>query len=410
MATMELQRREAPSLSAIKERFGGIIWEEVHTCYSKLPKGARTIYSLEDIFSETLLVICERYNQYDPERGAETTFISTVVRNKLSNLVRAQYTQEKGEGEIILSMDGTGEDDGSFEIMQSKMRVSTIDETGIFLYDISKGDPDIAVIAQGLMDGEDFWKLKQKTNLPTLLFNQKLDSLQSQVANLFGIVYNEFAYDLNHGHTESNPKTEDEQQMVPTVVPKKVIPKKVLPARAPANEEESDSRETAGATAPKAKAIPQKKGTAKKVPPKKAGGEKVRRSAVRKDGDIMKDLDPGALTIAEELLDHISKKYPAAVAEKYHDRICWEVPGKSKGSTKRIGCLLKSKKASTIQFHMRYLDTKDQAQGPNHKEVKEMGLDFKRGAHSDFVDVTTKKEVAAVKQAIKLRVAAITPE
>lgn len=404
---MAEQGREAPPLSVIKEKFGGIIWGEVHTCYRKLPKGARTIFSKEDIFSEALLVICERWGQYDQERGSETTFITTVVRNKLSNLTRAQYTQEKGEGDIVLSMDGTGEDDGSVEIMQARMRVSKIDETGVFIYDISKGDPVVARIAQGLMEGESYWKLKQESKLPTLLFNQKLDSLQSSVANLFGIVYNELAYGLDHGHTESNPKTEDELMVTPKkVIPKKkVVPKKTTTAD---SEEASDARETAGATAPKAKSLPVKKGVQKKAPPKT--GEKARRASVRKDGDIMKGMDETQLAITEELLDFVQEKNPDATVEKYHDRVCAGLPGKSKGSTKRIGCILRAKKAGVVQLHIRYLDNKD-GFGPNYKEVQERGLEFKKGAHSDYVEVTnSKKDLAAAKHAIKLRVKDITPE
>lgn len=407
MAQIEAQRFETPSLSEIKKKFWGIIWGEVHTCYNKLPKGSRTIYSKEDIFSEALLVICEKFNQFDPSRGGATTFITTIVRNKLSNLQRAQYTQDKGQGDIVLSMDGTGEDDGSFEIMQSKMPVATIDETNVFLHDISKGDPTIKRIAEGLMDGESYWRLKKESGLKALEFNQKLDSLQSSVANLFGIVYNELAYDLDHGHIEiETQNTEDENEMV-NVVLKKVIPKKkVVPAQV--DEDASDALETQKASAPKAKALPVKKVVAKKAPAKSAG-EKAPRSTVKKDGDVMKNMTPEALVITEEILDYVDEKVPNSTVTKYHDRVCFEIPGKSKGSNKRIGCILKSKNTTAVQLHIRYVDTKDEAQGSNHAELKAKGLVFVRGAHSDYAEIATKKDIVNAKLAIKLRVASVTP-
>jgi hypothetical protein len=411
MAQIEAQRPEVPSLSELKQKFGGIIWGEVHTCYSKLPKGARTIYSKEDIFSEALLVICEKFNKFDPERGGATTFITTIVRNKLSNLCRAQYTQDQGEGDIVLSMEGSGEDDGSFEVMQSKMTTAKIDETNIFLWDISKGDPVVENIARGLMEGESYWRLKKESGLPVLNFNQKMDSLQSSVANLFGIVYNELTYDLDHGSIENQTQnTEDENEMV--TVPKKVIPqKKVVPVKkvtTQVDEEASDALETkAVKNAPKA-TVPVKKTVAKKAPVK-ATGEKAPRSTTKKDGDMMKHLTPEALAITEDILNYVDEKVPGSTVTNYHDRVCFEIPGKSKGSNKRIGCILKSKTATAVTLHIRYIDTKDEPQGPNHAELKAKGLVFVRGAHSDYAEIATKKDIMNAKAAIKLRVASVTP-
>lgn len=98
-----------------------------------------TYDDLDDLIQHLTLAVLLKVNQFDPRRGNEKQFISTIVNREIANLIERQKTKKRGAGFSFVSLDEeidpknggtkTRQEVGIKEIYyQSKMAARTPDE------------------------------------------------------------------------------------------------------------------------------------------------------------------------------------------------------------------------------------------------------------------------------------------
>lgn len=77
-----------------------MLWQLAWTSWRTLPKQIKLWIDPEDLYQETRLHTYKILDQWNPSKGAQTTFIQTSVRNRLINVVEGLKARKRYRAEI----------------------------------------------------------------------------------------------------------------------------------------------------------------------------------------------------------------------------------------------------------------------------------------------------------------------
>lgn len=72
---------------------------------SMVGKGGFTYSDLRDIEQSLMLEVLRRADRFDPLRGSEIQFVTTIVRNAAASIISHQLTAKRGKGIACVSLD-----------------------------------------------------------------------------------------------------------------------------------------------------------------------------------------------------------------------------------------------------------------------------------------------------------------
>lgn len=87
----------APKLLAVRN----LIWSKAWQAWKRLPPSAKIWVDVDDLYQEAVLEVIAKSEKYNPSAGAWTTYVWTVVHNRLSNSVKYYSSAGRSRAELV---------------------------------------------------------------------------------------------------------------------------------------------------------------------------------------------------------------------------------------------------------------------------------------------------------------------